>query len=80
MKLVAHSRDLSAISPTTAILLQGLLAGTAEQREQAAYGLGDLVERSSPESFKPYCIQTVGPLSEYLELPTRCSARTTTDN
>lgn len=34
---------------TTAIFLQGLLAGTAEQREQSAYGLGDLVERTTPE-------------------------------
>lgn len=48
---------------TIAILLQGLLAGTGEQREQAAYALGDLVERTSPEAFKSYCIQTVGPLS-----------------
>ncbi|GAA5985182.1 hypothetical protein JCM5350_004261 [Sporobolomyces pararoseus] len=52
----------NGLKPILPILLQGLLAGTAEQREQAAYGLGDLVERSSPESFKPYCIQTVGPL------------------
>lgn len=34
---------------STAIFLQGLLAGTAEQREQSAYGLGDLVERTSPD-------------------------------
>ncbi|GAA5922766.1 Gcn1p [Sporobolomyces koalae] len=52
----------NGLKPILPILLQGLLAGTAEQREQAAYGLGDLVERSSPESFKAYCIQTVGPL------------------
>ncbi|GAA5862432.1 hypothetical protein JCM1840_004179 [Sporobolomyces johnsonii] len=52
----------NGLKPILPILLQGLLAGTAEQREQAAYGLGDLVERTSPESFKAYCIQTVGPL------------------
>ncbi|GAA6024607.1 hypothetical protein JCM11491_006044 [Sporobolomyces phaffii] len=52
----------NGLKPILPILLQGLLAGTAEQREQAAYGLGDLVERSTPESFKAYCIQTVGPL------------------
>ncbi|CEQ38752.1 SPOSA6832_00193 [Sporobolomyces salmonicolor] len=49
----------NGLKPILPILLQGLLAGTAEQREQAAYGLGDLVERTSPESFKAYCIQTV---------------------
>ncbi|GAA5877296.1 hypothetical protein JCM16303_006233 [Sporobolomyces ruberrimus] len=52
----------NGLKPILPILLQGLLAGTAEQREQAAYGLGDLVERGTPESFKAYCIQTVGPL------------------
>ncbi|BGP36319.1 translational activator of GCN4 [Rhodotorula kratochvilovae] len=52
----------NGLKPILPILLQGLLAGTAEQREQAAYGLGDLVERTSPEAFKAYCIQTVGPL------------------
>ncbi|GAA5827172.1 hypothetical protein JCM11251_001152 [Rhodosporidiobolus azoricus] len=52
----------NGLKPILPILLQGLLAGTAEQREQAAYALGDLVERTSPESFKAYCIQTVGPL------------------
>ncbi|BGP21302.1 translational activator of GCN4 [Rhodotorula toruloides] len=52
----------NGLKPILPILLQGLLAGTAEQREQAAYGLGDLVERTTPEAFKAYCIQTVGPL------------------
>ncbi|GAA6038663.1 hypothetical protein JCM8097_009472 [Rhodosporidiobolus ruineniae] len=52
----------NGLKPILPIFLQGLLAGTAEQREQAAYGLGDLVERTSPEAFKAYCIQTVGPL------------------
>ncbi|GAA5915522.1 hypothetical protein JCM6882_005925 [Rhodosporidiobolus microsporus] len=52
----------NGLKPILPILLQGLLAGTAEQREQAAYALGDLVERTSPDSFKAYCIQTVGPL------------------
>ncbi|KAM0756603.1 ARM repeat-containing protein [Meredithblackwellia eburnea MCA 4105] len=52
----------NGLKPILPILLQGLLAGTAEQREQAAFALGDLVERTSPEAFKAYCIQTVGPL------------------
>lgn len=45
-----------------AILLQGLLVGTNEQREQAALGLGDVVERTAPESMKPYVTQITGPL------------------
>lgn len=48
--------ELTLLAPT-AILLQGLLAGTAEQREQAAYGLGDLVERTDAAAFKPYTIR-----------------------
>ncbi|KAK4052868.1 translational activator of GCN4 [Microbotryomycetes sp. JL221] len=52
----------NGLKPLLPILLQGLLAGTGEQREQAAYGLGDLVERTDPLAFKPYTIQVVGPL------------------
>ncbi|KAK4055085.1 translational activator of GCN4 [Microbotryomycetes sp. JL201] len=52
----------NGLKPLLPILLQGLLAGTGEQREQAAYGLGDLVERTDPTAFKPYTIQVVGPL------------------
>lgn len=54
----------NGLKPILPVILQGLLAGTAEQREQAAYAIGDLVERTAPEAFKSYCIQTVGPLSE----------------
>ncbi|ORY90168.1 ARM repeat-containing protein [Leucosporidium creatinivorum] len=52
----------NGLKPLLPILLQGLLAGTAEQREQAAYALGDLVERTDAAAFKPYTIQVVGPL------------------
>jgi hypothetical protein len=45
-----------------AILLQGLLSGTAEQREQAALGLGDLVERTAPDFLKPSIPSIAGPL------------------
>ncbi|GAA99124.1 uncharacterized protein L969DRAFT_87172 [Mixia osmundae IAM 14324] len=50
---------LKAVLP---ILLQGLLNGTAEQREQAAYCLGDVTERTSAEFIKPYVTQITGPL------------------
>jgi len=44
------------------ILLAGVLNGTQEQREQAAYGIGDLVLRTSEAAIKPYIIQLTGPL------------------
>lgn len=44
------------------ILLQGILTGTAEQREQAALAFGDIVERTSQEFIKPYVTQITGPL------------------
>ncbi|KAK4684697.1 hypothetical protein P7C73_g5471, partial [Tremellales sp. Uapishka_1] len=44
------------------ILLAGVLSGTQEQREQAAYGIGDLVQRTSEAAIKPYIIQLTGPL------------------
>lgn len=44
------------------ILLAGILSGTQEQREQAAYGIGDVVQRTSEASIKPFIIQLTGPL------------------
>jgi hypothetical protein len=44
------------------ILLAGVLSGTQEQREQAALGVGDLVQRTSELAIKPYIIQLTGPL------------------
>ncbi|KDE04239.1 hypothetical protein MVLG_05338 [Microbotryum lychnidis-dioicae p1A1 Lamole] len=59
--VVGFSRP-NGLKPLLPILLQGLLAGTGEQREYSAYALGDLVERTDPAAFKPYTIQVVGPL------------------
>jgi len=44
------------------ILLAGVLNGTQEQKEQAAFGIGDLVQRTSEAAIKPYIIQLTGPL------------------
>ena len=44
------------------ILLAGVLSGTQEQREQAALGIGDLVQRTTEAAIKPYIIQLTGPL------------------
>lgn len=48
--------------PIVPILLAGLLTGTEQQKEQAAYGIGDLVQRTSDTGIKPYIIQLTGPL------------------
>lgn len=50
------------LKPVLPILIQGLLAGTNEQREQSAFGLGDIVERTAVDSLKPYVTQITGPL------------------
>lgn len=50
------------LKPVLPILIQGLLAGTNEQREQSAFALGDIVERTAVDSLKPYVTQITGPL------------------
>ncbi|CAH7688084.1 armadillo-type protein, partial [Phakopsora pachyrhizi] len=50
------------LKPLLPILLQGMLAGAADQREQAALAFGNLVERTSQEYVKPYVTQIAGPL------------------
>ena len=43
--------------------MQGVLQGTsAELRETAAEGLGDLVDGTSDEALRPYVVQITGPL------------------
>ena len=49
-------------SPFVPVLLHGLLQGTAEQREQGALGLADLVEKTTPDAIKPFITAMVGPL------------------
>jgi len=50
------------IAPLVPVFLQGLLNGSAEARETAAYGLGDLVTLTSEEALKPNIINITGPL------------------
>lgn len=54
--------DVALIILVAAILLQGILSGTAEQREQAALAFGDIVERTSADFIKPFVTQITGPL------------------
>lgn len=50
------------ILPVLQIFLQGLMNGTTEQRVQAAMGISDIIDRSSPDALKPFVTQITGPL------------------
>ena len=50
------------VSPTVPIIIAGLTTGTNEQREQAAYAIGDLVERTEESAIKPFVVPFTGPL------------------
>ncbi|KAI4350125.1 hypothetical protein L6164_010637 [Bauhinia variegata] len=51
-----------ALQPLLPIFLQGLISGSAELREQAALGLGELIEVTSEKSLKEFVIPITGPL------------------
>ncbi|TFK45118.1 armadillo-type protein [Crucibulum laeve] len=50
------------VSPTVPIIIAGLTTGSNEQREQAAYAIGDLVERTEEGAIKPFVVPFTGPL------------------
>lgn len=52
-------KGLSAILP---LFLQSLLYGDADQKEEAASGLGDIVQRTDAVSLRSYVTQITGPL------------------
>ena len=45
-----------------AIFLQGLMYGGSEIREQAALGLGELIQYTDDAQLKPFIMQITGPL------------------
>ncbi|KAL0402559.1 UNVERIFIED_CONTAM: protein ILITYHIA [Sesamum latifolium] len=51
-----------ALQPVLPIFLQGLISGSAELREQAALGLGELIEVTSEKALKEFVIPITGPL------------------
>nr|XP_034925310.1 protein ILITYHIA isoform X6 [Populus alba] len=51
-----------ALQPLLPIFLQGLTSGSAELREQAALGLGELIEVTSEKALKDFVIPITGPL------------------
>ncbi|KAG8723361.1 translational activator of GCN4, partial [Ceratobasidium sp. 395] len=50
------------LSPLLPIIFAGLTTGSSEQREQSAYAIGDLVERTEESALKPFTTQLTGPL------------------
>lgn len=50
------------VSPMVPIIIAGLTTGSNEQREQAAYAIGDLVERTDENAMKPFVVPFTGPL------------------
>ncbi|TFY83754.1 hypothetical protein EWM64_g252 [Hericium alpestre] len=50
------------VSPFVPIIIAGLTTGSNEQREQAAYVIGDLVERTEETAIKPFVVPFTGPL------------------
>ncbi|KAL8544545.1 hypothetical protein ACS0TY_004932 [Phlomoides rotata] len=51
-----------ALQPVLPIFLQGLISGSAELREQAALGLGELIEVTSDKALREFVIPITGPL------------------
>ncbi|KAF9496394.1 ARM repeat-containing protein [Pleurotus eryngii] len=50
------------VAPMVPIIIAGLTAGSNEQRENAAYAIGDLVERTEESAIKPFVVPFTGPL------------------
>ncbi|KAF8553713.1 ARM repeat-containing protein [Imleria badia] len=50
------------VAPTVPIIIAGLTTGSNEQRENAAYAIGDLVERTDEAAIKPFVVPFTGPL------------------
>ncbi|KAJ8498675.1 hypothetical protein OPV22_009227 [Ensete ventricosum] len=51
-----------ALQPLLPIFLQGLINGSAEMREQAALGLGELIALTSEQTLKEFVVPITGPL------------------
>ncbi|CAL1711997.1 unnamed protein product [Somion occarium] len=50
------------VSSTVPIIIAGLTTGSNEQRENAAYAIADLVERTEESAIKPFVVPFTGPL------------------
>ena len=61
-QLVSGFDLLKGVSPSVSIIIAGLTTGSNEQREQAAYAIGDLVERTDKTVIRPFIVPITGPL------------------
>ncbi|OBT48541.1 hypothetical protein VE00_01304 [Pseudogymnoascus sp. WSF 3629] len=52
-------KGINAILP---IFLQGLMNGTSDQKTQSALAISDILDRTNPESLKPFVTAITGPL------------------
>lgn len=50
------------LSPLLPIVLAGLTTGSNDQREQAAYTIADLVDKTDEQAMKPFVVPLTGPL------------------
>ncbi|EIW80197.1 ARM repeat-containing protein [Coniophora puteana RWD-64-598 SS2] len=50
------------VAPTVPIIIAGLTTGNNEQRENAAYAIGELVQRTEEAAMKPFVVPFTGPL------------------
>jgi hypothetical protein len=50
------------VAPMVPILIAGLTTGSNDQRENAAYAIGDLVVKTEESAIKPYVVPFTGPL------------------
>ncbi|XP_078182456.1 putative protein kinase regulator ILITHYIA isoform X2 [Carex rostrata] len=51
-----------ALQPILPVFLQGLISGSAETREQAAQGLGELIDVTSEKTLREFVVPITGPL------------------
>ncbi|RWS09505.1 Translational activator GCN1-like protein [Dinothrombium tinctorium] len=54
------------ISPILPIFREAILNGNPDQKEQAAYGLAEIIKLTSPEALKPSVVNIAGPLIRIL--------------
>jgi len=61
-KLLPGLCEHNGLEPLYPIYQQGLMFGSAEARELAAKGLGELVDHTTEAALKPYVVRITGPL------------------
>ena len=54
------------ITPVLPIFREGILNGSQDLKEQAAMGLGELINKTSAEALKPSVVHITGPLIRIL--------------